>query len=315
MLARDWLVRIWCLWSIYKSSEETVEAKQDAIIGLFIMLGGKKAVSVDWRSSSSCDSVTELRSHVEHLMSQTAETILNNWYGDISTSFNKPSSWRVIKLRKMDSLSTPQSNFLSTARQRLSKLCNLNEDQLQIGLLAHFQRCYGSGALGSHERLNVGDAVQILLHINASNAIFLHTKLCSSGLPTFFVIGGLFTDSVRISWSVVNKCALCDGEAKQLPTKQSFIRVQTTSFYMSTTASTLQFLRLTPNVRKVGFLHDCFVDGGCIFNTTSRSLKHSTTTLEGGTFLLMTRYMGYPPRRSWYHTAHTFSHPSNTSNR
>lgn len=298
MLARDWLVRIWCLWSIHTSTTESQRAKEDAMIGLFILLGGKKASLVDWRSASTRESFKKLNDHVNDLLSHTAESILKKWYNDISTSYNSPAYWKVISLGKPDSLSSQQSTFLAAARQRLATLCRLHVEHLELGLVAQFRRGYGSSAINSHERLKVGDFIQLLIQRCDTDAVFLHTKLCSSGLPFFFVVGGFFTDSSGQSWSVVKRCTLPDGEAKQLPTttKVSFLRAKTATFYSCT--SSMQFLRLTPHVRKVGFLHDCFLDGGCTFDTSSRTLTHSTTTLAGGTFLLMTRYMCYPPRRS-----------------
>ncbi len=78
------------------------------------------------------------------------------------------------------------------------------------------------------------------------------------------------------------------------------IEVATSNFYLEQGEVPTQYVELTQNVSKVGVIHHCGAKakGKCKFSSSTRKVVHSTTTLNGGHFFLLTRPMSYPPRRS-----------------
>lgn len=105
------------------------------------------------------------------------------------------------------------------------------------------------------------------------------------------------------SWALVKECTLVSPKIiSQLPdcNTDPTITVTTEPFYSrrSPEASRHHYLDLNGCVSKVGVLHNCSAQGTCKFEFETKRVVHSTTTLEGGSFLLLMRGMGYPPRRS-----------------
>ena len=166
---------------------------------------------------------------------------------------------------------------------------------------ALLQRNYGSSVKGSHEQVHIGDVVQILLRDRFKHRKFLPAFICTSGLPNFFVVGGFMRSKIGRSWAVLKEVELISPSSlSQIPefNHPLLIDVLTPKFYTPQTMSGLYYLEMQSSVRKVGVAHNCSADGGCDFSFSTRHVVHSTNTLNGGRFFLLTRSMGYPPRRS-----------------
>ena len=79
--------------------------------------------------------------------------------------------------------------------------------------------------------------------------------------------------------------------------KPPLLQVSTVSFY-SVLDDFHQFLKMTSVIRKVGVVHNCSYSNLCHYDNATRRVNHCTTTTAGGSFYLITKWMGYPPRRS-----------------
>ena len=162
-------------------------------------------------------------------------------------------------------------------------------------------RGYGSAGRGIHERLNQGDVVQVLLEKGFDSKQFLSESMNEKGTPDFFVIGGLLRSSAGHDWLLVKKCTLVvPSSLGQLPdhSQEPYVEVSTSDFYRAESGQVVYFLPLAGSIRKVGVVHNCAKRNSCKFSLGTRVVEHSTTTLAGGHFFLLTRSMGYPPRRS-----------------
>ena len=164
---------------------------------------------------------------------------------------------------------------------------------------ALLRRGYGSNTLSAHERLELGDVVQLLVKGGQEDFLMLDGMNADAGRPFYFVIGCFIKTRAGESWIVVKRCNFrCQRQVGQIPdfNADPVLPVLTPNMYDSPLR--LQFIKLSYCVRKVGVQHDCSANNLCQFSTSSwRHLTHSETTLGGGRFFLHTRSFGYPPRR------------------
>lgn len=171
-----------------------------------------------------------------------------------------------------------------------------------------YQRGYGSQTVSSHERLKIGDVVQVLVKQNSSTTRIIEPSSDGSGAVSFFVIGGLVAFGPNSLWLVVRRCELygaSGSETAQLPnynqpllTSITIPPFQRDELRLSRTLAPVSYLQVDHRVRKTGLLHNCKEDGGCTFNKTSGTATHSRSTLSGGSFFVLSRSSAYPPRRS-----------------
>lgn len=167
---------------------------------------------------------------------------------------------------------------------------------------ALLNRGFGSTSRSSHERLQIGDIVQLLIESGHEQERFPISSTTPTSCPTFFVLGGFIRSVSGVNWALVKRCSLISpSRLGQLPdmNRPPFIEVVTTKFYDTESMVDHQYLELSNCVRKVGVLHNCSGQGSCQFCSQTRRVVHSRTTLDGCRFFILTRSMAYPPRRSW----------------
>ena len=86
----------------------------------------------------------------------------------------------------------------------------------------------------------------------------------------------------------------------QLPdvNRTPLIEVSTSNLYNAEEQAGHFFLELNVDVKKVCVIHNCNSKGDCLFSLDQKRVTHCSTTLQSGSFYIITRSMGYPPRRS-----------------
>ena len=72
-LAKDWLVRIWSTWHIYRDEHEEKKSRDAALLGLIRLFGGCNADSIDWNHPDLSAVLEKIRAHVHSLMIGTVE--------------------------------------------------------------------------------------------------------------------------------------------------------------------------------------------------------------------------------------------------
>ena len=305
ILARDWLVRIYSLWTMYTDDGASEKTKHYSMICLGRLLGGKDIDLVDWSSASASPFFDELKEHIEDLLKGTVERRMKKWYQDSLPSFNTISHWELQPIpnvtSKACSFSADQAKFMHMAVSKLAELSLLNAQNIAVCNKALLIRGFGSAKKSEHERIEYGDVVQVLLKPGFRQRKFLHTSICTTGSPSFFVVGTLVLTKSGIGWAIVRECTLEEKATKgKLPdsTSSGFVEARTRDFYNLDNPNNFYFLMMNTNVRKVGVVHNCSCTGTCEFNSEARTVVHSETTLQEGRFFLLTRQLGYPARRS-----------------
>lgn len=301
VLAKDWMVRVWQLWRLYRDENEQPRDKKYAFIGLLRLFVGDEHSDIDWKRVSLAKDLSELRNHIHHLMIGTVESRFDKWYNDARMTFNSTPKWVLYSPPRRHSFSAEQRAFFTTNLSHLARLCMEEPKDVKLCHKALRDRGFGSATRSSHERLILGDILQVLLKPGYRNSTFISSYFSSAGSPTFFVIGGLYETHSKISWAVVKECSLVSPSiVSQLPdcNRHPLIEISTDSFYSRQTNSKVYYLELNDSVSKVGYTHFCAKKGLCSFSTSDMKVTHSTSTLKGGHWLLLTRAMAYPPRRS-----------------
>ena len=296
------MICLWSLWHLHKDENESPANKHIALVGLMRLLGGEVADTVDWSSPSFSTHLKEMHDHVHELMEGTVEGRLEKWYSDATTSFNFTSKWTLISSPKSFTFSETQLQFLDRALSNLANLCVLEQGDLKLCYKASLERGYGSRSKNCHEYLDIGDIIQLLIVPGSENHTFIDRSHSTRGVPHYFVLGGFFRLSSEQCWAVIRECSvLFPGSICQLPrvNQTPVLEVSTTAFYERQDQPVYKYLSLTSNVIKVGVIHNCSADGGsCDFSTSNNGPIHSSDTLKGGRFFVLTRSMAYPPRRS-----------------
>lgn len=166
---------------------------------------------------------------------------------------------------------------------------------------ATLHRGFGSSGIGVHEKLNIGDIIQVLLKPSYEETKFIASSMCERGTPYFFVIGGFFLSHYGHSWALCKRCELIHPTSvSQLPSTEHvpYLVVNTDRFYDEQESTPHYYLELKSGVTKVGVFHNCEAEGKCNFSTLKKRVEHSHTTIDGGSFFILTRSMAFPPRRS-----------------
>ena len=312
VLVKDWLIRIWCLWSKYKStkgddSRSTLE-RDAAMYGLVRLFCGAEFDKVNWSDSRFSGEYEQLKAHICDLMSGTLEEVLEEWYSDASIRYDVEGVWDKPKANvkhKSIKFVLEQTQFIDACIDDLSSLLNVPRQKLSTIPQATYRRGFGSSTTCPHERLIPGDVVQVLTNHSKDTQCLITPSDTQRGEISFYVIGAIIADKTQSSqglWLLVRPCEVDRTHRLQLPNYNSDLIVPmfTGNFFKETSSVRrgYSFLSLTCRVRKVGLLHNCTEDGGCSFNRRDRTVHHSTTTLNGGHFFLIPRSLGYPPRRS-----------------
>lgn len=300
ILAKDWLVRLWYLWHIHTSSKESESDKFFALVGLIHLLAGSNSHTIDWKSPSVKDILEELRTYIYSLLNDTIEKRLAKWYSDYAFMQHGESKWVLQSALNMSTIPSSARSFHILVLHTFATLSMTTAASLTLHSSAKLNRGHGSNSIGSHERLNVGDIVQMLLPSDFSTHTFLRDLQTSSGSPTFLAVSAFISETDGTSWLALKHCRkLSQVMDNQLPDfcVDPTLRVSIPPLHTPDISDT-HFFRLNPFVKKVGVMHNCSSSTGCTFSITTKAVTHSTTTVAGGEFFLLTRSMGYPPRRS-----------------
>ena len=92
--------------------------------------------------------------------------------------------------------------FFDKSRTELSKFCLQNEESFKIQHKELLSRGVRSSTKCSHERLHIGDIVQLLLDRGFEKK-FPSRSISSNGSPTFFVVGGFLESSTEMNSAIV----------------------------------------------------------------------------------------------------------------
>jgi len=196
-------------------------------------------------------------------------------------------------------IDSARSDFTNDALNLLDGLMYSRRGGLRQQVSAQLKRVHGSKSYGGHEQLQVGDLIQVLVHESRLNQRFVELSHDGQGAPTFFLIGAILSAPSGKIWTLVKQCPSA-VMAEQIPNYNKALVLPSTweQFYKQDARRMCSFISLDYRVRKVGYIHDCSVDGQCTFGTSSNTISHSTTTLRGGSFFILPRNSAYPPRRS-----------------
>lgn len=263
------------------------------------MLAGAEGDTVQWNSPTVREYFQEFTAYIHTLFSGTVENRFQKWYGNVSLNQTSPPKWIVHKLNGNAATCTVQQRtFFTKLIRSLRSFSSQSSEVDTVHWKATLDRGFGSSTPGAHEQLLLGDVVQVLIDGERVTEKFLTRSECTEAELHFFVVGALLTSSSSTIWACVKPCIRQTGN-NQLPdlTADPIIQVYTSTFYTETTDAH-QMLRLDGSVKKVGVIHDCGSANACVFSADNKAVHHSKTTLDTGTFFLLSRSMGFPPRRS-----------------
>ena len=220
-------------------------------------------------------------------MSKAVLKRFEKWYKDAQMHYNAIARWEIIEASKSSKFSAKQTSFFNSTLSTLSQYYGEDTSCFKICEQAILRRGYGSKSANVHERLNLGDIVQILVNDGNERASILDASGSENGMPSYFVIGAFIQSQSDHSWIAVKKCKLLSrGKMHQVPDFNSkpVLPVLTTNMFDRHHQHQLQFIKLSKSVRKVGFQHDCSVGNRCVRSSSSRRITHAASTLDGSRF-------------------------------
>lgn len=300
ILAKDWIVRLWCLWKIHCDARETDKYRKVALVGLLRLIGGSVIDDINWTAPLMEDHLKSFELYVHDLFDGTVEGRFQNWYKNASHNYSAEGKWEVHYDVKKPKFTNAQSDHFDRVIGLISDLSFMNAANFSVHSKVSLVRGYGSSSPGHHEQLLIGDIVQVLSTSKGAQAKIIDTAQQVGRFPCFFVIGSLVKSPCGSVWASVSQCKQESPNNKsQIPDYKAnaFFKVSTSPFYET---EVIQLLQLTGSIRKVGVVHDCKNSGCCTrgHSLQNNSFHHSETALTGGSFFLLTRSLGFPPRRS-----------------
>lgn len=305
VLARDWLQRIWALWHMHRSTSASSKERHLALLGLLRLLGGVKFDSIDWTTMANAGPFSLLREHVYNIMTGTIEKRLSTWYNSSLMTYDTEQTWELQAIPTAQTLSTQDLNLNSKVRMHLEQLCGFATNSCTTCVSALLRRGFGSGSISDHERLQQGDVIQLILEKEHHRHKFLNSALSSKGLNYYFLIVAFFRHNSGKQYIAVKMCNHIGPRlTTQIPNLANtpLVEIETACLYTTTQLTDIQFFSTTDAsaMRKVGVIHNCSAqsDNPCHFNDFTKTVRHTSSTISGGRFFLITRFAGYPPRRS-----------------
>lgn len=281
-----------------KSETAYNAAKETSLICILRFFCGRRFDLLDWSSSDLNASIEGMKERIYSVMKGRVESRLEIWYSDTTLESKVIGKWYSKGPFDVSKATLAQQSYLKQAVQTLQQLLCLSSSRTYLSCAALFKRGYGSKSYNSHERVEVGDVVEVLIGKHDPLAQFITVSADGAGSPLLFVVGGIISVTSGSIWLVVKPCTAGPSSAPQVPDYNGNLKIHVTTPSFYEPKSHFQFLELSNNVRKVGYVHDCESDGQCLFDAQKKSVAHSTTTLRGGHYFILSRFTAYPPRRS-----------------
>ena len=197
------------------------------MMGIIRLLGGEQLDKVNWKSTEVTSVLSSIRDHVHEIMSVPVQKRFEKWYSDAPMHYNAVANWELVAVSKSLKFSEMQSSFFNLAVHYLSQYYGEVSSSFIICHQASLRRGYGSQTTNVHERLHLGDIVQILVNSGDVRSSILDTNAFVSnidchdnekGKPTLFVIGAFINSRTQESWIAAKQCkVLTEGNIGQIP--------------------------------------------------------------------------------------------------
>ena len=306
ILVKDWLQRIWTLWSIWKSSESDAHDRTSAMLSLMRLFCGVQFDSVQWDREHMSEYKKQIEDHIVSVLSGTVEKIFKEWFDEHSMHGSSEGAWYPLKYDTLPTLQGAERQCVEAVMMDLGTVLDVNVSQFKVLSEIAFRRRGTSTSSTGHEKIGVGDVVQVLQTFNIRSSRFVQMSDDVQGNLNYFVVSAILESTNRSIWLITKRCSLSTSPVPtpQIPSynepllTKAIIPPSFVSTSHTPHATGFSYIPASSNVRKVGVVHNCKADKGCVFSIPNRTARHSRTTLQGGNFFLITRSSGYPPRRS-----------------
>ncbi|MEM1282988.1 MAG: hypothetical protein AAGG81_05485, partial [Chlamydiota bacterium] len=304
MLVKDWMFRVWCSWVTYNSKDSSEIERKASMNTLMYLFCSSKVDEYDWNFAHLYETKVAIQDHIVEVLTGTVGDILADWYSDTMIDNFKDGTWTVSNLHEINTIPIEKRTVLGYIENDLSMTLSIDRKSFSFVSKVNFQRGFGSTGKNSHEMLRLGDVVQVLLKRPAVSSRFIELSSDGYGKIAYFVIGAIIATEEKCNWLITRQCTstTTSSSTSQMPDYNHPLinKIKTIPFFdnCSQSANAFSYIHQDRRVRKVGILHNCKEDGGCHFSSSSRTVNHSTTSLDGGHFFVISRSYGYPPRRS-----------------
>lgn len=142
--------------------------------------------------------------------------------------------------------------MLQRFKHALSSLCSQPTSAFTLCRKVLLNRGFGLPNKAAHERLIIGDIIQVLLSENRKEKELLHLYKSEQDDPTFFVGGGFYSKQEGKSWAVVKSCRTTGTNTiKQLPDyeRASILKIEK-ALFCSMLDNCYQFIQIKTFLRK-----------------------------------------------------------------
>ena len=120
ILAKDWLLRLWSLWSLHRDIVESELNRKIALIGILRLLYGKGTDDIQWTSTSVERQLQDITNYIHTLFSGTVEARFEKWYGNVSLNQMSQPKWVVTSKLDKEQFSNEQRVFFTKAVSSLA---------------------------------------------------------------------------------------------------------------------------------------------------------------------------------------------------
>ena len=140
----------------------------------------------------------------------------------------------------------------------------------------------GQATLSNHEVLEPGSLVQVIMSRTHESSVIVRPHSTGDCVLGIFLVIGFLDGGGDGPWVAGVRCRKIEKDVIRIPKEMGH--------------ANLHLLQLSKGIRRIGVYHMCRYPETCQIDRESRSVRHSETTLSGGSFRIQTRNQGYPPR-------------------
>lgn len=286
IVIKDWIFRIWGSWFRYQSDNSSASERAASMHTLMRLFCGEKFDKLDWAGEHLQPMKSDIQQHIIDVLSGTIGDILCEWYVDNSDDSDKDGQWVVHEREDKLTIQNERRQLYDHATSDLGSILNISPTKFIFPTHVMFRRGFGSCCASSHEKLRVGDVVQVLVSARADKSRFVEPSTSGDGKHSFFLIVGMVAEHKTNIVLLIRRCESTHPShlSSHLPDYNNPLINRTSIPTSSLNSSNLLYIRLDVGIRKVGVLHDCKTDSGCRFNSDHRTVAHSRCTLDGGHF-------------------------------
>jgi len=267
-VVRDWMGRLYSLYAIWSNGTE--EEKKCAETGLRRLLLGENGVQLTAGRQGE-NVLSKLRSALHPALQEPVKSMLQS-AGYVSLPWRTICTWKAIKVDRLEECTEDERIGLQVLRLRFFDAGKEDLKLYKKARMVYIEEYGGRRKCYKYNTLDKGHAISAIVRSVRQDDRVIEVCDDGDGYQSIFAVFG-FSTIGREVWAFVRELQ-CHGEGMKC-----------------SMTCPISLIKLCKGVRRVGLVHLC--DKNCTHSFGN--VLHSSSLVNGGIFIVLTRMDGYPP--------------------